>query len=162
MPSWEFFFCFFINYAYICTCIRRHLKETIPSSSITWSEMGKQNMQAKVVYCANHMVHFIRELHGITLQTLYTKHWEINTATLYQQHWPCHVSNLRGCDVYGYKGSGITANHTPVTYDTRFGHLRLKSTDHFDNPVAKNKTKDHQTCPTCPNFPFNFLKLAKE
>ena len=41
---------FFISYAYICTCIRRHLKETIPSSSITWSEMGKQNIQAKEVY----------------------------------------------------------------------------------------------------------------
>ena len=35
----------------MCTCIRRHLKETIPSSSITWSEMGKQNIQAKKVYC---------------------------------------------------------------------------------------------------------------
>ena len=42
------FFC--ISYAYICRCIRRHLKETIPSSSITWSEMGKQNIQAKEVY----------------------------------------------------------------------------------------------------------------
>ena len=52
MRSWEFSFCFFISYAYICTCIRRHLKETIPSSSITWSEMGKQNIQAKEVYCA--------------------------------------------------------------------------------------------------------------
>ena len=41
---------FFINYAYICTCMRRHLKETIPSSSITWCEMGKQNIQAKEVY----------------------------------------------------------------------------------------------------------------
>ena len=41
---------FFISYAYICTCIRRHLKETIPSSSITWSEMGKQNVQAENVY----------------------------------------------------------------------------------------------------------------
>ena len=40
----------FISYAHICTCIRRHLKETIPSSSITWSEMGKQNIQAKEVY----------------------------------------------------------------------------------------------------------------
>ena len=29
----------------------RHLKETIPSSSITWSEMGKENIQAKEVYC---------------------------------------------------------------------------------------------------------------
>ena len=50
MPWWEFSFCFFISYAYICTCIRRHLKETIPSSSITWSEMRKQNIQAKEVY----------------------------------------------------------------------------------------------------------------
>ena len=41
----------FISYAYICTCIGRHLKETIPSSSITWSEMGKQIIQAKEVYC---------------------------------------------------------------------------------------------------------------
>ena len=49
MPSWEFAFCFFISYAYICTCIRWHLKETIPSSSITWSEMGKQNIQTKAV-----------------------------------------------------------------------------------------------------------------
>ena len=50
MPSWEFGFVFFISYAYICTCIRRHLKETVPSSSITWSEMGKQNVQAEKVY----------------------------------------------------------------------------------------------------------------
>ena len=28
------------------------MKETIPSSSITWSEMGKQNIQAKKVYLA--------------------------------------------------------------------------------------------------------------
>ena len=42
MPSWEFSFCFFvfISYAYICTCIRRHLKETIHSGSITCSKMG--------------------------------------------------------------------------------------------------------------------------
>ena len=50
MPSWEFAFCFFISYAYIYTCIRRHLKETIPWSPITWSEMGKQIIQAKEVY----------------------------------------------------------------------------------------------------------------
>ena len=51
MHSWEFSFCFFFNsYVYICTCMRRHLKETIPSSSITWSEMRKQNIQAKEVY----------------------------------------------------------------------------------------------------------------
>ena len=29
---------------------RRHLKETVPSSSITWSEMGKQNVLAEKVY----------------------------------------------------------------------------------------------------------------
>ena len=52
MPSWEFF----ISYAYICTCIRRHLKETIPSSSITWSEMEKQNIQAKEVYFLSYLV----------------------------------------------------------------------------------------------------------
>ena len=41
---------FFISYAKICMCIRRHLKETIPSSSITWSKMGKQNLKAKEAY----------------------------------------------------------------------------------------------------------------
>ena len=41
-------FVFVISYAFICTCIRRHVKETIPSSSITWSEMEKQNIQAKM------------------------------------------------------------------------------------------------------------------
>ena len=49
-PRGNFPFVFFISYAYICTCIRQHLKETIPSSSITWSEIGKQNIQAKEVY----------------------------------------------------------------------------------------------------------------
>ena len=43
-------FVFCISYANICTCIRRHLKETIPSSSIMRSEMGKQNIQAEKVY----------------------------------------------------------------------------------------------------------------
>ena len=46
MPSWEFTFFFFISYAYICTCIRRHLKESIPLSSLTWSARGNQNIQA--------------------------------------------------------------------------------------------------------------------
>jgi len=31
--------------------MRRHFKESIPSSSITWSEMGNQIIQAKEVYC---------------------------------------------------------------------------------------------------------------
>ena len=46
----EFSFCFYIIYAYICTCTRRHLKESVPWSNITWSEMGKQNVQAKEVH----------------------------------------------------------------------------------------------------------------
>ena len=62
MPSWEFSFCFFIGYAYICSCIRRHLKETIPSSSITWSEMGKQNIQAKEVYCFFLLLYIVDKL----------------------------------------------------------------------------------------------------
>ena len=50
---WEFSFCLFTSYAFICTCIRRHLKETILWSSITGSEMGKQNVQAEKVYSVN-------------------------------------------------------------------------------------------------------------
>ena len=46
----EFSFCFYINYAYICTCRWRHLKESVPWSNITWSEMGKQNIQTKEVH----------------------------------------------------------------------------------------------------------------
>ena len=52
-PNGKLPFVFVINCAYICTCIRRHLKETISSRSITWSEMAKQNIQAKEVYCVN-------------------------------------------------------------------------------------------------------------
>ena len=32
------------------------MKETIPSSSITWSEMGKQNVQAEKVYNVQEVV----------------------------------------------------------------------------------------------------------
>ena len=46
----EFTFSSFINYAYICTCIRRHLKETVLWGTITWSEIRKQSIQAKKVY----------------------------------------------------------------------------------------------------------------
>ena len=49
MFSREFSFCFFISYAYIFTCIGRHLKESFPLSNITWSEMGKQNVQANAL-----------------------------------------------------------------------------------------------------------------
>ena len=38
------------SYARGCTCIRRHLEETVLWGTITWSEMGKQNIQAKKVY----------------------------------------------------------------------------------------------------------------
>ena len=34
----------------LCTCLRRQLKETDLRGSITWSEMGKGNIQAKKVY----------------------------------------------------------------------------------------------------------------
>jgi len=54
MSSWEFAFSFF---HYLCV----HLKETIPSSSITWSEMGKQNIQAKEVYCVDKPEKFRRK-----------------------------------------------------------------------------------------------------
>ena len=47
----EFSFCFYISYAYICKCRRRHLEGTVSWSNITWSEMGKQNVQAKEVHC---------------------------------------------------------------------------------------------------------------
>ena len=33
-----------------CTCIERHLKETVLCGTITRSEMGKQNIQAKKVF----------------------------------------------------------------------------------------------------------------
>ena len=33
-----------------CTCVRRHLNETVLWGNITWSEIGKQNIQAKKVY----------------------------------------------------------------------------------------------------------------
>lgn len=44
MFSWEFSLCFLINYAYIL-----HMRKTIPYNSLTWREVGKQNVQAKKV-----------------------------------------------------------------------------------------------------------------
>ena len=38
------------TYARGCTFTRRHLKETVLWGTITWSEMGKKNRQAKKVY----------------------------------------------------------------------------------------------------------------
>ena len=37
-------------YARGCTRVRRHLNETVLLGNITWSEIGKQNIQAKKVY----------------------------------------------------------------------------------------------------------------
>ena len=36
-------------YARGCTCIGRHLKETVVCGIIMWSEKGKQNKQAKKI-----------------------------------------------------------------------------------------------------------------
>ena len=50
MFSREFAFRLFISQARIRTCMQsigRHLKETILWGNITWSEMGKQNLQVK-------------------------------------------------------------------------------------------------------------------
>ena len=38
------------TYSRGCTCVRRQLKETVFRGTITWSEMEKQNIQAKKVY----------------------------------------------------------------------------------------------------------------
>ena len=39
-----------LTYALERTCITRHLNETVLWGTITWSEVGKQNIQAKKVY----------------------------------------------------------------------------------------------------------------
>ena len=60
MPSWEFSFCLFISYVYICTCIRRHLKKLFPrvasrglkwenktyklKRSIVWHRLGNRGL----------------------------------------------------------------------------------------------------------------------
>ena len=54
----EFAFFLFVNYALHhrargCTCIRRNLKKTVLWGTITWSEMGKQNIEAKNVFWKN-------------------------------------------------------------------------------------------------------------
>ena len=38
--------CLFINYAYILSWVRRHLKETVLWGNITWTETGKQNIHS--------------------------------------------------------------------------------------------------------------------
>ena len=41
--------CLFQNYAYLCTWIGKHLKETLLRGNNTWSENEEQNIQAKKV-----------------------------------------------------------------------------------------------------------------
>ena len=41
----------------MCTNIRRHFKEATPKSIITWSEMERQNIQAKKVYLVMTLTH---------------------------------------------------------------------------------------------------------
>jgi len=55
-PHGNFSFVFFISYAYICTCIRRHLKETIPSSSIS-RDLKKENKTYKLKRSILHKLH---------------------------------------------------------------------------------------------------------
>ena len=50
MFSRELAFCLFNNCACIYTWIARNLKETVFWGNITWSEMGKQKIQAKKAY----------------------------------------------------------------------------------------------------------------
>ena len=50
-----------------CTCIRRHLNEAFLYGTITWSEMGKQNIQAKKVYYKNVYIYIFLD-EGIAYQ----------------------------------------------------------------------------------------------
>ena len=54
MFSRQFAFCLFINYAYVVTWMHVHKtkfeKKNVLWGTITWSEMGKENLQAKNVY----------------------------------------------------------------------------------------------------------------
>ena len=51
MLSGEFFICLCGINAYISMCWEWKFKETIPWSIVRWSVSGKQNVQAKEVYC---------------------------------------------------------------------------------------------------------------
>ena len=59
--SREFVFCLVINYAYKIMHMHsgRHLKETVLRGNITWSEMGKQSIQAKKVYREENSLHHV-------------------------------------------------------------------------------------------------------
>ena len=45
--------CLFIFYAYIWTCRKWHFNEIVPLGIITWSVLGKRNVQAKELYFNN-------------------------------------------------------------------------------------------------------------
>ena len=55
-------FVFLLNYMHAyprkCTCIRRRTKEKVPCGAITWSEMRKQNAQAKKIHWLQFLVSF--------------------------------------------------------------------------------------------------------
>ena len=85
----EFSFWFYISYACICTCRRRHLKETFPWSNITWSEMGKQNVQAKEVHWSE-----ISMLSTVLVYTKYHNHYLINKV-------PIGGSTMLQCTIAG-------------------------------------------------------------
>ena len=69
MPSWEFSFCLFISYVYICTCIRRHLKKLFPrvasrglkwenktyklKRSIVWHRLGNRGLYPRNCFFFN-------------------------------------------------------------------------------------------------------------
>ena len=57
MDSWESCLCLFTSYAYMCTCMRRHLRGTI----LTWCQIGNQNVNAKKVhFCSNIESHIMK------------------------------------------------------------------------------------------------------
>ena len=65
-PSFDF-----INYAYLSTWIKRTLKEAVLWSTTTRPALGKQNIQAKEVYCA--VIH--QRIHKIVYQKFSTNRW---------------------------------------------------------------------------------------
>ena len=55
-------FVFLLNYMHAyprkCTCVRRRTKEKVPWGAITWSEMRKQNAQAKKIHWLQFLASF--------------------------------------------------------------------------------------------------------
>ena len=91
MFSREFSFCFLMSYLYKSTRIRRYLKETVFWSNITWSEMGKQKVQAKEAnrpFPAND--HMVQNPPCWRASSLLFPHWDIKTKA--SQAWLVQVS----------------------------------------------------------------------